>query len=290
MNYHLRKGNFGKEQQHMERKINDLIEEIVDYSTGTMNPVKSLTYINGRLLKKEKIIQIVEEMIKLNTDITDKKEKEFYCSYLYCALVLMSLEFTYIPEDDPETDKHGITYPTDLPYIHAMTLNTLGRYFTDEAWYWSNLYYVLSGEEASVPFLSEEEPEIDPEDLEEMFEYDMEHYDEIMSEEMELNAEYDSWIPMTIDEAMECNNAEQNRIRSFFDGIDDFIKHTNRYIKLSSKYLNEDCVEKVKEMAEYYMLSEGYSLYKNEKDYMDILVRLIKIRKLLAKFTEVCER
>ena len=96
--YHVRKGKFGKTEQHSERKFKDYLADLQIYAEGFMTPITRFTKRKSGLVDTDMIKDTVRLMTEDFEDLPDNAEKrEFYSSFLYCALALMSVEFDYFP-------------------------------------------------------------------------------------------------------------------------------------------------------------------------------------------------
>ncbi len=284
---HVRKGKFGKKEQHMEAKLAEYLRDIERYACGGVIDIKRFTMKHKRILDSGRIKETAEKMVTYNGNITDKKEKEFFTALLYCNLALMSSEFTYIPDDDPMTDRHSFTFPKSFIYMPKMTLESLGNMYNTLAW--EGLYTLLAGDHINMPdFYEEPDFSDDPELEDEITRDNMEYFesldmDEIMEEEQRAWEEEEEWEYMPADEAEEYNRVEGNRIKAIYPGYMDFLSYTHRFIELAPDYLKPGFEDKAKKMTTEFALAEGYSIYSDEKKYLEVMVQINKARKLLMK-------
>ncbi|MCR5627117.1 MAG: hypothetical protein K6F99_07355 [Lachnospiraceae bacterium] len=287
MKYHVRKGKFGKKEQHMERKLLDYLSDIEKLAGGQNVEIKKLTLGNKSILDSDRVKDLAKKIVGYNTNIRDKKERKFYVALMYCTLILMSVEYTYIPADDPYTDLSTFIFPKSF-LIPDLTVGYLGDFYNTMAW--ESFFNLLADDYIKIPVMERrvifDDPEQEQEEQEDHREFvesiDM---DEVYAEQAEFEEMIESSDFMSAEEAEEINRKEGERIKEFYPGYKDFIKYTLRFVELAENYFPEDLNEVMKKMATEFALAEGYSIYSDEKKYLEVMVQINRARRLLMKNT-----
>ena len=281
MHYHIRKGKFGKPEQHMERRLLDYLDDMWKTAEGLKIDIRKFTMKNGRIVDSEMIKETAARMVELDTEIKGKGLKDFYTSYLYCALAAVSIDFTYFEEG--ESGQFGSVFSWDSPFGPGRTMQAV----SDEGVfiYVSYLNYLLTGKWLSFDIDMNVELDESPEEYQERMEDTFEDAEAFMAEELEQR----TWLPedeyMSPDEAEEYNSSEAARIKAMYPGWEDFCKNAEKLCKSFDKHYDEDRFGwTVKKMASEFLLSEGLCIYSDEKKYLDVMVLLNRAGKLLSSY------
>ncbi|MCR5280050.1 MAG: hypothetical protein K6E19_11470 [Lachnospiraceae bacterium] len=279
MHYHIRKGKFGKQEQHMERKLLDYINGIWKDAEGLRIDIRRFTMKGNRIVDTEMIKTTAERMVELNTELKGKKIRDFYTSYFYCALAVVSIDFDYFEEESGV----GSVFSWDPPYRPGRNMQAV---INESVFaHLSYLIYLLSGKwmnyDLHFGVELDESPEEEKERLDDTFAEAEANWEEASRAMAELSDD-DHIGP---EEAAEMNRAEGARIKALYSGWEDLIANAEKLYKLFDKCYNEDdfwiATEK---MASEFLLAEGLCIYADEKKYLDVMVLLNRAGRLLSGY------
>ncbi|MCR5591559.1 MAG: hypothetical protein K6F73_08495 [Lachnospiraceae bacterium] len=281
MNYHVRKGKFGKQEQHMERRLRDFLDDIWKTAEGLKIDIRKFTMKNSRIVDTEMIKATAARMVELDTEIEGKGLKGFYTSYLYCALAVVSIDFTYF-EDDAKRP-FGSAFSWDNPYGPGRTMQAVsdrGVFI-----YLSYLNYLLTGKWLGFDIDDAIELDESPEEYQERMEDTFEDIEDAMEAELEER----TWLPVdeniSPEEAREYNVSEAARIKALYPGWKDLADNAAKLHKSFEKYYVEGEFERtVEKMAEEFLLAEGLCIYADENKFLDVMVLLNRAGKLLSSY------
>ncbi|MBR1851736.1 MAG: hypothetical protein IJ794_00970 [Lachnospiraceae bacterium] len=300
---HLRKGKFGKLEQHSERKLQDYLTELQNYALGLMIPVAYFTRRKSGLVDTERINQTVRLMTADCEELQESDDvKQFYSSFLYCALALMSVEFDWIPYADPlgfhhasfpgnlqmnfldlitDADLRGAEKNDDMNSEYDLGL-TDGIFFL----YLPILYHILTGENIVLPYVPLEPPEMTRAEYREFMEDNAEWISQIPDESEEERAmedayykAQDTFTPMTDEEYIEAHKSLGEKVKAIYPGYADYIQNLERFAELFQTCASKDFNHIIRKLVTEFLLSQGYSLYNKEDDYIEVMVALNAARK-----------
>lgn len=297
--YHTRKNAFGKVEQHRERKFNGYIADLQLYAEGFMTPVRALTRKKSGIIDTELIKNAVNSM--LDNRNYQSTEREYYFSFLYCAMALLSVEYEYTYEDSVEF--HAYSFPSGIADLEVPTFRNLvkdadlivsedGVYGFEFCTLYSDqfceLYYLLCGKEPDIPTL-DITPDItsilSPEELQDLFE-EMDScnpYSEADGDDFSDN-EDEAGAAMTAEDAHEANILSGNKVKLTYPGYQDYITQLDTFIRLFDLYKSTDFFDTIRGIVSDFLVSNGYSLFSNETDYFEAMVSINKARLTLHKF------
>ncbi len=290
--YHNRKGKFGKKDQHMERKLLGYLSDICDYAGGMMQGVHRFTSEEDTL-DTEKIKKTVSRILETYGEIPNDMQRELYLAFFYCAFVLSSVEYRYFDRHSGLREGWHFVYPP----IEKKKFPVRMVAEIPDSKIWSEFYKLLTGEEIQICY----EPDFDDfvsdsiSDESEMNEFNRyidrinaqicgNDTNEISRENEETGSEMENAEAVSYKKKKKWSMAESGSIKAYYPGYMDFVDYTRAYNELSKKCHISDFKDRVRRMLEYYVLSEGNSLYSDEKQYLEVMVQLNRTRKLLKKY------
>lgn len=303
---HLRRGAFGKAEQHFERKFNDYIEKIRLSAHGFLRPVRDFAVTKYGKVETARIKDIAEKIV--NTAKLKGEEKQFYFSFIYCAVALMSVKFDYLPYSDP-LGYNKISFPDSLIYM-KMDFNTLvneaviieeksegktikkglerSSFFKD---YFEMLYSLLVGKSIDIKscegedimdLLSDDEIREMHEDFDEAEAARTEEEKEAEMEMLcELQDEEDAFTPMSEKEYDETNSYFAEKLRVSYPGYKDYVLNLEIFNSLIDKYGSEKFNGVINEMVSDFLGAEGLTVFNDEDRYIKMMVSLTRARKAL---------
>ena len=291
---HYRAGKFGKTQQQFERKMNSYIDDIRLIAEGFMTPVAKFTKKRSGLISTEMISQTADTIIQTYEDYNSEEEKEFYRAFMYCALALLSSEFSYMGNEAPGFDhcfnfpaekKDGLTFRYLLENLDMVTSDdgeTSFDEFCDFAMYLPLMYELLSGKTISLKtketdiastISNREKREI----AEDLFEKK-----EVTEDDFGPDIDVDDLETLVEDPEevyRECNRIEAGKLKVIYPGYMDYVTSLEKFNELSAKHLNAGFRKNVRYMISAFLVEGGYSIYNNEDAYVELMVSLAKARK-----------
>ena len=288
---HYRAGKFGKTQQQFERKMNSYIDDIRLIAEGFMTPVAKFTKKGSGLISTEMISQTADTIIQTYEDYNNEEEKEFYRAFMYCALALLSSEFSYMGHEAPEFDhcfnfpeekKDGLTFRYLLENLDTVTSD--GETSFDDlcafAMYLPLMYELLSGKTIS---LKTKYTDIDwPSNNRERRELAEELSEKTEVTEDDFGPDVDDLETLVEDPEevyREHNRIEAGKLKVIYPGYMDYVTSLEKFNELSAKHLNAGFLKNVRYMISAFLVEGGYSIYNNEDAYVELMVSLAKARK-----------
>jgi hypothetical protein len=286
--YHSRQGQFGKAEQHRQRKFNDYLADLKLYAEGFLTPVTTFTRRKSGIIDTELIKEAVSSMLEPFPYQGD--EREYYYSFLYCAMALLSVEYEYTTLDAVGTIlsyefPSGMSSPTfkDLAADADLVQGMDGSYGFESFSLYANqfceLYYLLT--EMTIDF-----PEAD-------FSPDEDTAAEILQEiQAETNPDQLSLDEMysnlpenagTSEDVREANLLSGGKVKLMYPGYQDYITGLDRFVSLFDTYQSTDFFETIREIISTFLSANGCSLFSKEEDYFEAMVSLAKARNTIQK-------
>ena len=291
---HYRGGKYGRVEQAFEEKMNDLLYNIRVGASGYYHNVADFTTKKSGLLDTGKVKEIADAMVSSPGDYVfkDEGEKKFYYSFLYCALVLCSLDFEYVPPEDPAHQNffsfkrsnfkkliENADILQDRSEDGILGLEGYGLYEKG----FPTLYTLLSGK--TIEFASVyEEIELSEKEWQEIMEdEEADHVDPEAIIEDEALAHEEKEDVRSKEEIAEENEIMAGKIKAMYPGFMDFVTNLENFKNLFDQYASTGFFEAVREMVGQFLAEGGYTLYNNENALVSSLVQIRKANGIMKK-------